>query len=149
MRFSPSISTLVFDELLTTLEIIGVDETIKTLKAAKSKSLILEDFDVDFVIKSIAEITGVLSDRILFGIDRSDERKMALALSIYFVKNECKYTYQDLKKIFSKDESALWRYYNMVDNLPEKPKTDFDKKLSTYTKKMNLLITQRKIKKEK
>jgi hypothetical protein len=146
MRFSPSISTLVFDELLTTIEIVGVDNTIKTLKEAKTKS-ILQDYDVNFVVNSISEITKVESDRILFGIDRSDERKLALALCIYYVKTQCSYTYQDLKKIFSKDESALWRYFTMVDSLPEKPKTEFDKKLSNYAKRMELLLTQRKIKK--
>ena len=146
MRFSPSISTLVFDELMTTLEVIGVDNTIKTLKEAKTKS-ILKDYDVSFLVSAISEITKVESDRILFGIDRSDDRKMALAMCIYYVKTECSCTYQDLKKIFSKDESALWRYYTIVDSLPEKPKTEFDKKLVSYTKKMNLILTQRKIKK--
>jgi len=146
MRFSPSISTLVFDELLTTLEVIGVDNTIKTLKEAKTKS-ILQNYDIDFLVNSVSSITGVDSDRILYGIDRSDDRKMALALCVYFVKVECGYTYIDLKKIFSKDESALWRYYIMVDQLPEKPKTEFDKKLISYVKKMKLLLTQRKIKK--
>mgnify|MGYP003332604521 CR=1 FL=1 len=146
MRFSPSISTLVFDELLTTLEVIGVDNTIKTLKEAKTKS-ILQNYDVDFVVNSISSMTGVESERILCGIDRSDERKMALALCVYYIKNECGYTYNDLKRIFGKDESALWRYYSIVEHIPEKPKTEFDKKLSGYVKKMKLLITQRKIKK--
>lgn len=147
MRFSPSISTIVFDELLTTLEVIGVENTIKTLKEAKTKSLILGDIDVDFIIKCVYEVTGVLPDRILFGIDRSDERKMALALLVYNVKNQCEYTYPQMKKIFNKDESALWRYYSIIDSLPSIPKTDFDKKLSSYSKKVNILITQRKLKK--
>lgn len=146
MRFSPSISTLVFDELLTTLEVIGVDNTIKTLKEAKTKS-ILQNYDIDFVLNSVSSITKVESERILYGTDRTDERKMALALCIYYIKNECDYTYIDLKRIFNKDESALWRYYSMVEHIPEKPKTEFDKILSSYTKKMKLLLTQRKIKK--
>ena len=44
-----SISTAIFDELLTTVEVIGIESTIKALQEAKSKSLILQDLDIDFV----------------------------------------------------------------------------------------------------
>lgn len=141
-----SISTQVFDELLTTLELIGLDKTIKTLKDAKSNFLILDDVNIDFIIKCVSELTGVSKDRILNGNDKSDERKMALSLCVYFIKNEFFYSYSELRKIFNKDESGLSRYNTMVENIPTNPKTDFDKKMVTYVKKINLLITEKKLK---
>jgi hypothetical protein len=145
MRFSPSISTLVFDELLTTLEMIGVENTIKTLKEAKKKNAFT---NIDFVVNTVSDVTNVDRDRILYGTDRSDERKMALSLAIYFVKIEFSYGYSDLKKIFNnKDRAALSRYYNMVSNLPATPKSDIDKKLKAYHKKISFFINEKKIKK--
>jgi DNA-directed RNA polymerase specialized sigma54-like protein len=99
--------------------------------------------------EQVALMKKTCAERMLFGIDRSDERKMALALLVYNVKNQCEYTYPQMKKIFNKDESALWRYYSIVDSLPPDPKTEFDKKLSSYSKKVNILITQRKLKSKK
>jgi chromosomal replication initiation ATPase DnaA len=146
MKMSASISSQIFDELLTTLELIGVENTIKTLQEAKSKSLILGDLDIEFVIKTVSEITGVSKERILYGTDRNDDRKIALSLCIYFIKNEFSYSLSELRRIFKKDESGLSRYNAIAEGVPANPKTDFDKKLSGYLKKINLIITERKIK---
>jgi len=136
-----SIST-VFDELIATLE-----NTIVSVKDAKSKSLILSEFDVEFVLNCVFNVTGVDKERILYGTDRNDERKMALALCIYFIRKEFLYSYSELQYILKKDKSGLSRYYSMIENLPKNPKTDFDKKLSSFIKKINLLITEKKNKK--
>ncbi len=147
MKITASVSSQVFDELLTTVELIGVDRTIKTLKEAKSNHLILDDLDVDFILKCVSEICGVTKERVLYGTDKSDERKISLALAIYFIKTEFSYSYSELKKIFDKDASGLSKYNSLVESLPENPKTDFDKKMDTYIKKIKLLITERKLKK--
>lgn len=141
-----SISTKILDELLTTVEIIGVDRTIKTLKEAKTSSLLLDDLNIDFIINSVAEVTGTSRDRILYGSDRNDERKFAISLCVFFIRNEFSYTFSEMKSIFNKTESALCRYYTIVENLPKQPKTDFDKKLTDYNKKLKLIITEKKLK---
>jgi hypothetical protein len=146
MKHLTSISTNIFDELIVTVERIGVEKTIKSLQEARSNILILSDVNVENIINGVTEITGVQKERILHGTDRSDERKIALSLCVFFIKNEFGYSYSDLKKIFNKDESALYRYYQTIDNLPVKPKTDFDKKLSECSKKLELLITREKLK---
>jgi len=103
MKSSAFISSQVFDELLTTIEVIGVDSTIKTLKDAKCKKLILGDLNIDFIISSVVEITGVNRDVILFGTERTDDRKIALALCIYHIKNQFSYSLSELNKIFKKE----------------------------------------------
>jgi hypothetical protein len=117
MKNLTSISTNIFDELIVTVERIGVEKTIKSLQEARSNILILSDVNVENIINGVTEITGVQKERILHGTDRSDERKMALSLCVFFIKNEFGYSYSDLKKIFNKDEAALYRYYQTIDNL--------------------------------
>lgn len=146
MKISGSISNKIFDELMTTVEVIGIERTIKTLQDAKSNSLLLEDLNIEFIIKCVTDVTKVSKERILSGNDRNDDRKIATALCVYLIKKEFYYSYGDISKIFNKDESSLSRYNSLVENLPEKPKSELDKNISSYLKKINLLITEKKLK---
>lgn len=146
MKLTGSISNQIFDELITTLEVIGIDRTIKTLQDAKANSLILEDLNIEFILSCVNQVTGVSKERILNGNDRNDERKIAIALCVYFIKKEFFYSYGDMSKIFNKDESSLSRYNSIIENKPEKPKSEFDKNVENYYRKINLLITEKKLK---
>jgi hypothetical protein len=146
MKLTGSISNQIFDELITTLEVIGIDRTIKTLQDAKANSLILEDLNIEFILSCVNQVTGVSKERILNGNDRNDERKIAIALCVYFIKKEFFYSYGDMSKIFKKDESSLSRYNSLIENKPDKPKTEFDKNIENYYRKINLLITEKKLK---
>lgn len=146
MKLNGSISNKIFDELMTTVEVIGIDRTIKTLQDAKANSLILEDLNIEFILKSVTQVTSVSKERILNGSDRNDERKIAIALCVYFIKKEFFYSYGDMSKIFNKDESSLSRYNSIIENKTDKPKTEFDKNIDTYYKKIKLLITEKKLK---
>jgi uncharacterized protein YydD (DUF2326 family) len=146
MKLNGSISNQIFDELMTTVEVIGIDRTIKTLQEAKANSLILEDLNIEFILSCVKQVTGVSKDRILNGNDRNDERKIAIALCVYFIRKEFFYSYGDMSKIFNKDESSLSRYNSIVENKTDKPKTEFDKNIESYYKKINLLITEKKLK---
>lgn len=145
MKDMASISSVLLDELITTVEVIGIERTVKTLQDAKSNSLLLNDLNIDFILTSVSDITSVPKDRILHGNDRNDERKIAVAICVYFIKNEFLYSFSDIKKILNKHESALSRYNTLVESVPSKPKTDFDKKLDSAVKKMKLLITEKKL----
>lgn len=146
MKPFQSISNNIFDELLITVETIGVDKSIRALQEARSKILILENSSIDSIITYVSQITGVLKERIFHGTDRNDERKMAIALCVYFIKNQYEYSYSDLRKIMGKDESALFRYHKMIENIPEVPKTEFEKKLKEYYKKIEIYIITEKMK---
>jgi chromosomal replication initiation ATPase DnaA len=139
-----SISNSILDELLITVESIGVGCTIKSLQEARIKTLILGNIDIDNILKFVSEVSNVSVERILHGNDRSDERKMAVALSVHFIKEELKYSYNDIKKIFNKDAAGLHRYKRLIESIPNKPKTSFDKTLNELTKKVELLIIREK-----
>lgn len=140
-----SISSQIFDELITTVELIGVDKTIKTLKKAKADVLILSDLNIDFVVTSVSEVTGLSKERILNGTDRSDERKIAIALCVFVIRNEFAYTYSQIQGIFNIGISALSRYCTLVEKAPKTPKTEFDKRLTDLLKQINILITEKKV----
>lgn len=138
-----SVSSQVFDELFITIESIGIDKTVKSLKEARVS--ILSGIQYEYIIKIVSEVSGVSINDILNGTDRSDERKMAVSSAVYFVKEEFpQYSFNDLVKIFGKDSSGLWRYHKNVFSLPKKPKTDFDKRLSELVKSIGLKITSEK-----
>ena len=145
MKQTLSISNLILDELLAAIESIGIDGTIRTLKEAKFKSLILKDLNIDFVITCVSEMSNVSKERILNGSDRSDDRKMAIALCVFFIKDEFFYSLSDIKGIFNKDISALSRYYTLANNRSEIPKTIFEKKLNTNFNKIKSLLIQKKL----
>jgi len=145
MKNNVSISSQVFDELLTTIEVIGLDKTIQTLKDVKANSLILNDMNIDFIITSVSSITNVQKDRILNGADRNDDRKIAISLCVYFIKTKVTNTYSEIKNIFNKGKSAMSRYNTLNEKSPKNPKTQLDKKISEYIKKINLLIQEKKL----
>ena len=146
MKNQPSISTTIFDELLSTVEIIGVDKTIRTLQDAKANSLISKNLDIDNIINIVCEITNYKKDKLLIGNERNDAKKIAMSLTVYFLKEILSYSYADIKKVLNKDESALYRYYQMVNERPKKPITPFEQNLELNFKKVNLIITEKKIK---
>ena len=86
MKNQLSISNAIFDELLTTVEIIGLNKTIKTLQDAKAQSLISKNLDIDNIINIVCEITNYRKDKLLIGNERSDDKKIAMALTVYFLK---------------------------------------------------------------
>jgi chromosomal replication initiation ATPase DnaA len=125
----------VFDELVVTVATIGINKTIERLQEAR-----LINKDVDIIINAVEIATGIKKKRILKGTDRSDERKMALALCIYYIKTYCQYSFLDIAKIFNRDVAGLYRYSKIVENLPNNPITTFDKELSGYCIKINSII---------
>ena len=145
MSISISISSRIFDELITTVEVIGIDRTIQTLKKAKANSLILGDINIDFVITTVSSVTNLTKERILNGTDRSDDRKIAIALCVYLIKTEFSYTYSQIQNIFNIGISALSRYHTIVEKLPKTPKTEFDKRLIDLLKQINILIIEKKV----
>lgn len=142
---SLSISNQILAELFETVEILGIEKTIKTLQDAKLKSLSGQNDDIDFILTCVSDLTEVSKERILSSYDRTDDRKLAMAISVYLLRSEYDFSYPDLKKIFNKDMSALYRYCEMIEKMPEKPKTEFDKKVEIILKKVKLLITKKKL----
>jgi len=136
----------VMGEVFTAIESIGIDGTIKALKEAQTSSIILNDTDVEFVLQCVSNVTSIRRELILNGTERTDDRKIALSLSMYFVKEYTSLkSFEDLKKIFKKNVSLIHRNIKMVKEMPTKPKTDFDKKMDSHYKTIEKLIKEKKL----
>lgn len=145
LKRESSISNQILDELFETVEVIGIERTIKTLQEAKMSSLLKQDVNIEFILNAVSELTAVPKQKILYGNDRSDDKKIAVAVCVFLIKNEFEYSYSELKKIFNKDQSALCRYYEIIQSVSKKPKTEFEKKIDSVLKQMQLLLTEKKI----
>jgi len=136
----------LLSEVFRSVEIMGVQSTVKCLQDARFNSMTLNDKRIEYILKEVSVETGVKIERIINGTDKTDERKIAVALCVFFIKRELHHSYSDMKKILKKDEAALSRYFTMVKNVDlENPRGYFDEALSLKIKKLNLVITERKI----
>jgi len=144
LKITMTKSAEIFDHLFLLLETKGIDETIKALQEAASDKP-KKNFDIDFVLSVVSQVTGVDKKRIIGGNDRTDDRKIAVSLCVYFVKEHFNYSLKEMEHFFNKGESALSRYNQSIERRPNKPKTDFDKRVDTFFKKVNLIISEKKI----
>jgi hypothetical protein len=68
---------ILFQELLNTIESIGVDETTKALSIARRETLSLQDKRIDFLVKCICESFNVGTDEVFTSKDRNTNRLFA------------------------------------------------------------------------
>jgi len=140
---SGNIGSEVMGELFKTIECITVDGTLTALRNAQKSSLILNDAKVEFILKCVSNVTSVRREVILNGTDRNDDRKIAICLSMYFIKTYTSLKLnEDLKKVFGKDVSLISRNLKIVKEIPAKPKTDFDKTMASHFKEIEKLINK-------
>ncbi len=136
----------VINEVFRNVDIMGIEDTVKVLRKARSEFLTLQDRGIEGILKVIIEYTGVTLERLIHGTDKTDERKIAIALSVYFIKTDLGYPYADIKKIMKKDEAALSRYFGLIKSLnPNNLRGDFDKTLYKSYQELNILFTEQKL----
>lgn len=137
----------LFDEIFKTVEVVGVAETSKILQKARHSILALTDVSTEYILKTISEQTNVSIERIIYGTDKTDERKAAVGLCVYFIKRELKYSYSLIKKILKKDEAALSRYNSLILSVNlDCPKCSLDCLIAENLKKLNIIFSENKIK---
>jgi hypothetical protein len=146
MAKKPSSTNDLFNEVFKTIEVVGVEETAKSLQRARYEALTLNDRNVEFILKLVSSQTKVPIERIIHGTDKTDSRKIAIALCVYYMKTELMYSYGTIKRVLKKDQAALSRYYSMIKKVDlTNPKGEFDVLLVQNFKQINILLTERKL----
>jgi len=141
------LSSEIMGEVFITIDCVGIDGLINSLKETQKFSIILNNTEVEFILQCVSNVCGVRRDLILNGTERTDDRKIALCLAMYFMKEYTSIkSFEDLKKIFKKNVSLIHRNIKLVNNMPTKPKTDFDKKMDSHYKTIEKLIKEKKVK---
>ena len=92
--------TDLIQELLKSVEVLGVDATTNVLKVARSNTLTLQDKRVEFVLKmTSAQYLQSIED-IINSHNKSFKRMMALKFSIYYLYDAFEFSFTDLKILF-------------------------------------------------
>lgn len=133
--------TDLIQELLKSVEVLGVDATTNVLKIARSSTLTLQDKRVEFVLKMVSEHYLQSIEDIINSHNKSYKRMMALKFSIYYLYEVFDFSFSDLKMFFKRDKSLLSRSTKEIKGLIET-----NNNINNTKNKFDLLVTDFKLK---
>lgn len=133
--------TDLIQELLKSVEALGIDGTTNVLKVARNSSLTLQDKRVEFVLHIISQNYVISIEDIINSHSKSTRRMLALKFSIYYLYEVFNISFGDLKLIFKRDKSLLSRSAKEMREMVQKNKSIIEVK-----NRFDLLITDFKIK---
>ena len=102
------------NELLESLKDIGVEGVTTVLRNARSKTLTLNDKNVEFTMQMVSNHYKRTMDEFINTRTRDARRKNAIAFCVYFLHNEFHYSFGQLQYIFKMDKSWLSRLNNKI-----------------------------------
>jgi hypothetical protein len=133
--------TDLIQELLKSVEILGVDATTNALKIARSNTLTLQDKRVEFVLKMVSEYYLKSIEDIINSHSKSTKRIFALKFAIYYLYEVFGFSFGELKMIFKRDKSLLSRSTKEIKEIVET-----NPNLKNVKNKFDLLTTDFKLK---
>ena len=132
--------TDLLQEILRSIEVLGVIETSNALKIARNKSLSLEDKRIEIVLKMVSSNYNIPIEEIINSHSKSTKRMFALKFAIFYLYDSFQISLGTLKLIFKRDKSLLSRSNKQMKSLFENDKYVIDLK-----NKFDLMITDFKI----
>lgn len=132
--------TDLIQELLKSVEVLGVDATTNALKMARSNTLTLQDKRVEFVLKMVANQYNQTIEDIINSHNKSYKRMLALKFSVYYLYEVFDISFGDLKMIFKRDKSLLSRSTKEIRELISSNAT-----INNVKNRFDLLITDFKL----
>jgi hypothetical protein len=133
--------TDLIQELLKSVETLGIDATTNVLKMARTNSLTLQDKRVEFVLNMVSQNYIFPIEEIINSHSKSNRRVLALKFSIYYLYEVFDISFGELKLIFKRDKSLLSR---SAKEIREMIKTN--PSILNVKNRFDLLITDFKIK---
>ena len=95
--------TDLLQEILRSIEVLGVIETSNALKIARNKSLSLEDKRIEFVLKMVSSNYNIPIEEIINSHSKSTKRMFALKFAIFYLYVSFQISLGTLKLIFKRD----------------------------------------------
>lgn len=132
---------ILFQELLNTIESIGVDETTKALSIARRETLSLQDKRIDFLVKCICESFNVATDEVFTSKDRNTNRLFAFKFIVYYLYESFDFSYPEIALITKKDVAWVYRKAKELEEIKKDKKSSLQKKFQ----KFDILINEFKI----
>ena len=133
----------LLEQLLKTIEGLGIDETTKLLVTATDESLNLIDNRVDFVWKMVSLEFKIPISEMINSYSKSTKRKFAIMFGVYYLHGNFGISFGDLKKLYQRDKGLLCRYFHEIKNL--KNDDPSAKGLIKYRDRFDLLVSEFKI----
>ena len=99
----------LIQELLKSVEVLGVDATTNALKIARSNTLTLQDKRVEFVLRAVTDYYMQSIEDMINSHSKSRKRILALKFSIYYLYDAFDFSFTDLSMFFKRDKSYLSR----------------------------------------
>jgi hypothetical protein len=141
----------LLSEVFNCVAEIGINGTLDALQHGKKmvqnqKQLDSMDYKVSLILQKISEFTTMPIHIIIDGTQKTDERKIAVSLSVYFIKEYCDLSLREMKAILKKDESSMSRYFRFAMNIIKKTnhKTEVEKKFMQHYNSMQIALLNNK-----
>jgi len=106
----------LINELLESLKDLGVEGVTTILQNARTKTLTLNDKNVEFTLKMVSNHYKRPMEDFIKTRSRDGRRRNAIAFCIYYLHNEFDYSFGQLQYIFRMDKSWLSRLNAMIKN---------------------------------
>ena len=129
----------LIEQLLRTVESLGIDETAKLLASAESSSLSLADKRVEFVLKMISVEFRIPIEEMINSYSKSTKRKFSIMFGVYYLHGSFQISFGDLEKIYKRNKGLLCRYYHQIKKLSHS--NSDQKTMVKYRDKFDLIIT--------
>jgi hypothetical protein len=133
--------TDLIQELLKSVEVLGVDATTNALKMARNTSLTLQDKRVEFVLNMVSDSYVLPIEEIINSHSKSTRRMIALKFAIYYLYEVFDISFGDLKMVFKRDKSLLSRSTKEMREM-----IVINKSVCDVKNRFDLLITDFKLK---
>ena len=106
----------LINELLESLKDLGVEGVTTVLQNARSKTLTLNDSNVEFTLKMVSNHYKRPMEEFINTRSRDGRRRNAIAFCIYYLHNEFHYSFGQLQYVFKMDKSWLSRLNSTIKN---------------------------------
>lgn len=133
--------TDLIQELLKSVEVLGVDATTSVLKVARTNTLTLQDKRVEFVLKMVSSHYMQPIEEIINSHNKSVKRMLALKFSIFYLYEAFEFSFTELKMLFKRDKSLLSRSTKEIKDMVVN-----NSNVQQTKNKFDLLITDFKLK---
>ena len=137
----PTGEIILLEELLKSVEALGVDGTTNALKVARSKSITLEDKRVEFILNMVSAHYNIPIEDIINTHTKSTKRMLALKFSIYYLYDVFDISFGDLKFVFKRHKSLLSRSAKEIRQLIKD-----DAYTANLKNRFDIMVTDFKIK---
>lgn len=106
--------------VLRAINIVGVAATKKHVEKLFVENIRFDDIRVERVVCAVATEFNITTYEVIFGTQRSNERRLAVGFCAYYLINSFGYDVKVVKDKLKKEKTVIYRMVGMVKKLNSK-----------------------------